>query len=85
MSHHKKNAKKTRNKGVKKEVKVKKESTAASDAVRFPVLNKQQHGLTDLANDETPISGQDKKNDTTKKQQEPPERAEEEEPVEKQV
>ena len=39
--------------------------------VRFPVLNKQQHGLTDLANDETPISGQDKKNDTTKKQQDP--------------
>ena len=73
-----------RNKGVKKEVKVKKESKAACGAdtepvvkqckrrlVRFPVLNTKQHGLTDLANDETPISGQDKKNDTTKKQQEP--------------
>ena len=37
------------------------------------VLNAKQHGLTDLANDddETPISGQEKKNDTTKKQQEP--------------
>ena len=87
VSHHKK---------VKKEVKVKKESKACEAdtepvvkqckerrPVRFPVRNKQQHGLTDLANDETPISGQDKKNDTTKKQQEPPERAEEEEPVEK--
>ena len=71
----------------KKEVKVKKESKAACGAdtepvvkqckfcrlVRFSVLNAKQHGLTDLANDddETPISGQEKKNDTTKKQQEP--------------
>ena len=58
---------------VKREPGVKKEKQCKKRRVGFPVVlnNKQQHGVTDLSDDETPVSGHPKQEDTKKEQQEP--------------
>lgn len=61
---------------VKREPGVKKEKQCKKRRVRFPVVfNKQQHAVTDLSDDETPVSGHPKQEDTkkvTKKEQQEP-------------
>ena len=62
---------------VKREPGVKKEKQCKKRRVGFPVVlnNKQQHGVTDLSDDETPVSGHPRQEDTKKvmkkEQQEP--------------